>query len=227
MATVAVKVNKQKLTAAVAKSKASVTKIEKVLDAKVGHLKASEISSAYVGAAVAVGKFLGESDGIRDGSSPVSRISLKDWEGKTRNVTLPRPWASLSEKYHKQKKVRGFWRQRGEVYQHYNSSVVARASAKVKVTSQLLDGGSKLTAKFTFALPSLPTPYNRLIRGPFVRGFNKASVTLVPPPVSGGVRKGDRNPPNRVLLPEGQRPLVAPIAHRMGQTLSDSLKRRK
>lgn len=197
---------------------------------KVGQRTAEDISRYYKSAVSNVGDYVAADGGVGDGERSVSQIAITDPEGTTRRAILPTPWQPLTEQYREYKErtgsTAGYWHFLGLVADDFMARVRSAAAKPVTYTSRVTTSEGKLRVNFKFNLPSLPAPYDRLIRRSFLQGVSGEKVEYVDPLSVGAVSDADRSPPNRVLLPESRRPLIVPIANRMGQLLAQFFKRR-
>lgn len=163
--------------------------------------------------------------GVSGGSAPLGQLKVGS-PGGTAVVKLPAPrgrkgagWPALSDFTIDRKRHDFFWRDKGVVQSRYAAAMLA-GYARKKFTSY----GTRLTRKpgrpefdlaLSVELKKLPNPYDALVRRPFLSGAQGGE--LPDAPRFTGTTKRSRLGVNRILWPENQRPLLRPIAYRMGR----------
>lgn len=128
-------------------------------------------------------------------------------------------WRPLTESYRLLKGHDLFWINQGLVRQRFVSSVVAGYTRK-KFTSYSTkmirkSGQSQFDLTLSVELKKLPNPYDALVRRPFLSGAKGGELPQAP--AFNGKSRRVRLGLNRILWPENQRPLLRPVAYRMGR----------
>lgn len=201
--------------------------VDIALRRRIGQATTKHLTDYYASAVDNVERYLTADGGIGDGESPVSSLAVSDPAGGLRRAPLQYPWQPLSDKYREYKEATGstagYWRFLGLVADDFTARVRDAARRPIRYTSKVEQRAGKLAVRFRFTLPSLPEPYDGLIRRSFLDGAAGKDAEFVANQTDAF---GNRNGPNRVLLAESRRPLVIPIANRMGRLMAQYLKRR-
>jgi hypothetical protein len=213
---------KNQILNAVMKSKAFQAQADKKVAQKAAK-SVSEHVEQY--ARAAVNEIAAHLQGVSGGESPLSQLKVNT-PGGAALVKLPGPrgggrsgWPQLSEVTMSRKGHEFFWFHEGRVQARYLAAMLNGYSRK-KFTSY----GTKLIRKpgrpefdlsLSVELKKLPNPYDALVRRPFLSGAQGGELPEAPR-FTGTTRRA-RQGVNRILWPENQRPLLRPIAYRMGR----------
>lgn len=158
------------------------------------------------------------SSGVAGGSSSLRRLFVST-PGRPAWVRLTPKWRRLSEGYIDEKGHDLFWSLSGLVSSQFRQNVVSGytrskfTSYSTRITRQRSRNGFQVT--LAVELRRLPSPYDELVRRPFLAGVQGKGLPEAPAFVGAG--RAARQSVSRVLLPENQRPLLRPIAYRMGR----------
>lgn len=220
---------KNQILNAILSSKAFKGQADKKLGQKAAKMAADHVERHFKAAVSGIAQSL---EGVAGGSTSLQQMKVAT-EAGTIVVKFPpdragRPsWAPLAEGYRDHKGHDFFWSYDRLVHSRFVSSMVAGYTRKkftsysVKMTRK--PGQPLFDLTLSVELKKLPNPYDELVRRPFVNGVRGGSLPKAP--AFKGTTRRARLGLNRILWPENQRPLLRPLAYRMGRLTLQTLRK--